>query len=281
MRALTQVAARQFASVGITVNVYCPGVVGTDMWVEIDRRMAEITGARIGENYEKFVGGIALVSGALLGGLLLQFFSTLGENFTLLASALFLGPLITNFALIAPGLIGILLSRNPDGLVADLLTFAHPGDQSLEWTDLVELLREAALYVRPEFADLDIACAEAIDKRVPELCVDREKLFQAFLNVLRNAYQATPAGGTVTLRAALQGSDHVSLAVHNTGSYIPAEVRVRLFHPFFTTKREGTGLGLPISHHIVRAHGGEIRVISEPEMGTTFEIVLPAVRVGA
>jgi hypothetical protein len=68
------------------------------------------------------VGGIALVSGALLGGLLLQFFSTLGENFTLLASALFLGPLITNFALIAPGLIGILLSRNPDGLAADLLS---------------------------------------------------------------------------------------------------------------------------------------------------------------
>src|SRR5690606_10431057 len=71
------------------------------------------------------VGGIALVSGALFGGLLLQFFSTVGENFTLLASALFIGPLITNFALIAPGLIGILLSRNPDGLAADLVTAYH------------------------------------------------------------------------------------------------------------------------------------------------------------
>ena len=60
VRALTQAAAREFASDGITVNAYCPGVVGTDMWVEIDRRMAEITGAKIGENYEKFVGGIAL-----------------------------------------------------------------------------------------------------------------------------------------------------------------------------------------------------------------------------
>jgi meso-butanediol dehydrogenase/(S,S)-butanediol dehydrogenase/diacetyl reductase len=60
VRALTQSAAREFASDGITVNAYCPGVVGTDMWVEIDRRMAEITGAKIGENYEKFVGGIAL-----------------------------------------------------------------------------------------------------------------------------------------------------------------------------------------------------------------------------
>lgn len=60
VRALTQAAAKEFASDGITVNAYSPGVVGTDMWVEIDRRMAEITGAKIGESYDKFVGGIAL-----------------------------------------------------------------------------------------------------------------------------------------------------------------------------------------------------------------------------
>ena len=60
VRALTQAAAKEFASSGITVNAYSPGVVGTDMWVEIDRRMAEITGADIGESYDKFVGGIAL-----------------------------------------------------------------------------------------------------------------------------------------------------------------------------------------------------------------------------
>lgn len=60
VRALTQAAAKEYASDGITVNAYCPGVVGTDMWVEIDRRMAEITGAKIGESYDKFVGGIAL-----------------------------------------------------------------------------------------------------------------------------------------------------------------------------------------------------------------------------
>lgn len=60
VRGLTQAAAREFASDGITVNAYCPGVVGTDMWVEIDKRMAAITGAKIGESYDKFVGGIAL-----------------------------------------------------------------------------------------------------------------------------------------------------------------------------------------------------------------------------
>ena len=60
MRALTQAAAKELASEGITVNAYCPGVVGTDMWAEIDRRMSEITGAKIGESYDRFVGGIAL-----------------------------------------------------------------------------------------------------------------------------------------------------------------------------------------------------------------------------
>ena len=60
VRALTQAAAKEYASDGITVNAYSPGVVGTDMWVEIDRRMSEITGAKIGESYDKYVGGIAL-----------------------------------------------------------------------------------------------------------------------------------------------------------------------------------------------------------------------------
>jgi meso-butanediol dehydrogenase/(S,S)-butanediol dehydrogenase/diacetyl reductase len=60
VRALTQAAAKEFASDGITVNAYCPGIVGTDMWVEIDRRFAEITGAPVGETYEKYVKGIAL-----------------------------------------------------------------------------------------------------------------------------------------------------------------------------------------------------------------------------
>ncbi|WP_351061385.1 SDR family oxidoreductase, partial [Psychrobacter sp. TB20-MNA-CIBAN-0197] len=57
---LTQAAAQEYASAGITVNAYCPGVVGTDMWVEIDKRFSEITGAPIGETYNKYVKGIAL-----------------------------------------------------------------------------------------------------------------------------------------------------------------------------------------------------------------------------
>jgi meso-butanediol dehydrogenase/(S,S)-butanediol dehydrogenase/diacetyl reductase len=60
VRALTQTAAKEFASDGITVNAYCPGIVGTDMWVEIDKRFAELTGAPVGATYKKYVEGIAL-----------------------------------------------------------------------------------------------------------------------------------------------------------------------------------------------------------------------------
>jgi meso-butanediol dehydrogenase/(S,S)-butanediol dehydrogenase/diacetyl reductase len=60
VRALTQASAKEYASAGITVNAYCPGIVGTDMWVEIDKRFSELTGAPIGETYDKYVGGIAL-----------------------------------------------------------------------------------------------------------------------------------------------------------------------------------------------------------------------------
>lgn len=60
VRALTQAAAKELAPFGITVNAYCPGIVGTDMWVEIDKRMAEVTGAEVGATYQKYVGGIAL-----------------------------------------------------------------------------------------------------------------------------------------------------------------------------------------------------------------------------
>ncbi len=60
VRALTQAAAKEYASIGITVNAYCPGIVGTDMWVEIDKRFAELTGAPVGETYKKYVDGIAL-----------------------------------------------------------------------------------------------------------------------------------------------------------------------------------------------------------------------------
>ena len=109
---------------------------------------------------------------------------------------------------------------------------------------------------------------------------NRTRLIQAVSNIVLNAVQATPDGGTVSVRA--RGDDQsVMIHVHNTGSYIPTDTMKRLFVPFFTTKPSGTGLGLAIARQIVGASSGRIDVESDPASGTTFIIQLPVAEQGA
>ena len=89
-----------------------------------------------------------------------------------------------------------------------------------------------------------------------------------------NATQATPDGGAVTVRTE-QRSGYAAVTIHNTGSYIPPQVRRQLFVPFFTTKPTGTGLGLAIARQIVTSMDGRIDVESDPQTGTTFTVELP------
>jgi signal transduction histidine kinase len=94
------------------------------------------------------------------------------------------------------------------------------------------------------------------------------------LNLVTNAIEAMPKGGTLTLRAKSTG-DAVHLEMHDTGCGIPSEQMALLFSPLHTTKPEGTGLGWYLAREIITAHDGEIAVTSEPEVGTTFLLTLP------
>jgi signal transduction histidine kinase len=99
-------------------------------------------------------------------------------------------------------------------------------------------------------------------------------LRRAVLNLVQNAIDAMPQGGLLTLRG--QGTaTQVQLQVRDTGSGIPAEQLPHIFEPLYTTKQEGTGLGLYIMQEIVAAHGGKVMVESVVEQGTTFTITLP------
>jgi PAS domain S-box-containing protein len=100
-------------------------------------------------------------------------------------------------------------------------------------------------------------------------------------NLVLNALDATPQGGTVTVRTRLADEDRVELAVVDTGCGVPEEFRTRVFEPFFTTKRsgEGTGLGLAVCRAIVDKHGGSIAIKSEPEAGSQFVASFPICRV--
>lgn len=102
---------------------------------------------------------------------------------------------------------------------------------------------------------------------------DGDKLRQAFLNIVLNALQATPAGGSVTI-AATHRDDACEVRFTDTGPGIPAEVRERIFEPFFTTKPDGTGLGLAVTRKIVEAHHGTLLVHSENDKGTTVTVSL-------
>jgi signal transduction histidine kinase len=106
---------------------------------------------------------------------------------------------------------------------------------------------------------------------------DSDQLEQVLLNLLSNAVDAMPRGGTVRISLARLPDDLVSFAVSDEGVGIPDQIRDSIFDPFFSTKEigKGTGLGLSISYGIVRDHGGDILLESQPGRGTTFRVVLP------
>ena len=124
-----------------------------------------------------------------------------------------------------------------------------------------------------------IALKTALDPNLDMVKVDPGQMEQVIMNLAVNARDAMPKGGTLTIETANTGGRLVRLSVVDTGVGIDTETRSHLFEPFFTTKQrgKGTGLGLSTVYGIVKQHGGEIRVESEPGAGARFDILLPAV----
>jgi signal transduction histidine kinase len=110
---------------------------------------------------------------------------------------------------------------------------------------------------------------------LPTVCGSAGRLKQALLNLLVNARQAMPDGGRITISADRERDGRVAVAVEDTGCGIPSELHAHVFRTFFTTKSDGTGLGLPITKKIVEDHGGMIQMESEPGHGARFTIHLP------
>jgi two-component system, NtrC family, sensor histidine kinase AtoS len=160
-------------------------------------------------------------------------------------------------------------------LIEELLLFSAPKGVETTDVDIASVATETVSLARIGLGDRPIAILMMPDPP-PPLVVrgSRERMVQVLTNLVLNATQATPEGGVVTVR--VHASDGTALVdVHNTGSFIPADVRKQLFVPFFTTKPTGTGLGLAIARQIVVGMEGRIDVTSDAEAGTTFTIELP------
>jgi signal transduction histidine kinase len=155
------------------------------------------------------------------------------------------------------------------------LSFARRKAPLHELEDVGQVALEAAEFVRPELQQKGVKIVLDIEPGLPQIACDESQLKQALFNLLRNAREAMPGGGTVTLGVQRAG-DALVITVDDEGLGIDPEVRSRLFEPFFTTKSGGTGLGLAITQHIAASHGGEITCEPGPGgRGTRFSFHLP------
>lgn len=164
-------------------------------------------------------------------------------------------------------------------ILDDFLNFARGFELVIEPADLNQVLGEVAVFVEPEARRLNIDLRTAFDASLPPVPIDRKYIQQALLNLVLNARQAielTGRGGEIFLTTRRSG-DSVTVNVTDTGPGIPKEVLPRIFDAYFSTKKGGTGLGLPTCRRIAEEHGGRLTVETVEGKGTSFNLVLPLV----
>ena len=169
-------------------------------------------------------------------------------------------------------------------IVRNLLDFARESEIKTEKLDLAEVLRGATSLAANQIRLSGARITLDMAPNLPAIHGDGPSLVQVFVNLLLNAVDAVGKGGRVRIAAeSKHDPGWVQVTVSDDGQGIPAHVLPYIFDPFFTTKPrgKGTGLGLSVSLGIVRQHGGDIRVESEPGKGTTFTVLLPAAMVPA
>ncbi len=161
-----------------------------------------------------------------------------------------------------------------DHIIDQFLKAIRPSQPQLEPTDVNELVKESMRFLEPEIKDRGISLTLELRSALPLLQLDSDQIKQAFYNVVKNASQATSPGGSITVRSDLS-DEYVSVIFTDTGEGISASEMSDVFQPYFTTKKSGTGLGLLIIRRIIREHGGDMKISSEKNKGTSVTISLP------
>ena len=170
-------------------------------------------------------------------------------------------------------------------LVSNLLLFSRRGQPQISNINMAEELQSSLEFIKYHLRGHSISIAMEFENDLPSIHGDQQQLRQVFLNLLTNASDAMPAGGTLTVRARKHrenGSAAVIVEFSDTGiGILPDDMR-KLWEPFFTTKPEGkgTGLGLPICRRTIEEHRGTIDIESPPGKGTTVRIILPVTETG-
>lgn len=164
-----------------------------------------------------------------------------------------------------------------DAITEEYLAFARFPRPQYDEDSVNEMVAALVEFVRPVAARQGSTVEATTDQTVPPMAIDRTLLRQSILNLVKNGLEALGRGGKLTV-STRRVNDHVEIAIQDTGAGIALDVGKRLFEQFFTTKPQGTGLGLYISRQIIEEHGGTLRWESAPGAGTTFTATLPIKR---
>ena len=161
-------------------------------------------------------------------------------------------------------------------IVVDFLSTVRPRSANLQEDDLNQIIKDAVEIVVPDLEQHNIKLMLELEENLPYLLLDRGFVRQVLANLISNAKDAMKeaGGGTLTISTE-KNSDSVILSVADTGAGISPENLTKIFDPYFTTKKSGTGIGLTLVYKIIRGMGGDISVTSKQGSGTTFRITLP------
>lgn len=164
--------------------------------------------------------------------------------------------------------------RRLQDLLDDFLQFAKAHRLDLQPNDLSVQVRQVLDFYRPQASETGVEIVDYLAGDLPTVLLDREAFRGALFNLVLNAEQAMPDGGQLVVRT-YGTADGVALDLIDTGGGMDEETRSKVFEAFFSTKRGGSGLGLPIARRIIEGHGGQVRLQSAPGRGTQVTIALP------
>ena len=164
--------------------------------------------------------------------------------------------------------------RRVNEIIEQFLTLSRPFELSLSVSSLQDLLNNLVTLFREEASSQGITIQAQLDSDLPFAKMDSEKLTQAFINIMKNGIQAMEKGGVLRIETK-PSKDHVAVVISDTGSGIPPDQMEKIFNYYYTTKEKGIGLGLPIAHRIIEAHGGQLKLDSKAGVGTKATVTLP------
>lgn len=162
-------------------------------------------------------------------------------------------------------------------IVVDFLFAVRPISFEFTALNINELIQDLAQFLAGEFEQAGITIDLDLVKDIPQIQGDERFLRQMLINLLKNAKAAMEGGGIARLATRFD-DETIRITVEDTGTGIPDEVLNKIFEPYFTTKIDGTGLGLTMVYKVVKGHGGDITVQSRPSLGTRFTVQLPIYR---